>query len=451
MGGPPAGGRGPVGQQRCWRSSLGFAGVTWQWQKAEAAEKSAVAAEKQALTEKAVSDAVNHFLLDDLLATATPEKQLGRKITVDEVLQNASARIDGRFADQPEVAAAVRIVLGNSYRKLGEYGLAERHLAAGVDLFRKSRGNTDRGTLSAMSDRGLLLADERKWAEAIPLLRKVVADSREKRGPDDPLTIEATGRLALVLQDHGDLTEAESLFRETLPAARRILGPNDPRTLTILNSFGILLQARKKLSEAEGAFRSAADGRAKSLSQSHPDTLESLSNLAVVLKDQGRWKEARPLYERVLAEEVRILPPDHIDTLSTKNNLANVLRDLGEWDEALQKYDEAYEGFRRVLGPENPETLRLQSSLGAFYFFVGQRSKRPDLRTRGITILNAVLAIRRRGLPADHPDTLQTAHDLGFALIVQNELGEAEPLVKTTLAGRQKALGPATATRWKPR
>ena len=90
----------------------GFAGVTWQWRKAVAAEQvavgqrdRAVAAEKQARTEKAVSDAVNHFLLDDLLATATPEKQLGRKITVEEVLQNASARIDGRFANQPEVAA----------------------------------------------------------------------------------------------------------------------------------------------------------------------------------------------------------------------------------------------------------------------------------------------------------------------------------------------------------
>jgi serine/threonine protein kinase/tetratricopeptide (TPR) repeat protein len=427
----------------------GFAGVTWQWRKAEAAEQvavgqrdRAVAAEREVRTEKAVSDAVNHFVLEDLLSTATPEKQLGRKITVEEVLQNASARIDGRFADQPEVAAAIRVVLGNGYRKLGEFDPAGRHLAAGVELLRTNLGETHRDTLSAQSDRGLLLADQRNWSEAIPLLRKVVAHAQESFGPEDALTVDSTDRLALVLQEHGDMAEAQDLYTRALSTARRVFGPADPRTLTVLNDYGMLLQARKKLSEAEATYREAADGRAKSLAPSHPATLESLNNLAAVLSLEGRWKEARPVYEKVLAEKRRILPPDHIDLLATKNNFANVLRDHGEYEAALEYYDEAYEGFRRALGAENPATLKLQNSLGVFHFFVGQRTPRSDLMDRGITILEAVLAVRRRILPLDHPDTLQSAHDLGFALIVKNKLPEAESLLKTALAGRRKALGP---------
>ena len=45
-------------------------------------------------------------------------------------------------------------------------------------------------------------------------------------------------------------------------------------------------------------------------------------------------------------------------------------------------------------------------------------------------------------MPADHPDTLQTLTDLGYALIVQNKLDEAEPLLMEALAGRRKTLGP---------
>ncbi len=414
---------------------LGFAGITWQW-------RAAVAQRDRAVKAETATDAVNHFLVDDLLATATPEKQLGRKVTVEEVLQNAAARIDGRFADQPEVAADLRLALGNSYRKLGLFERADRHLTAGLDLRRKTLGDAHRDTLAAASDRGLLLADERKWDEAIPLLRQVVADARAKLGADDSLTLESNERLAVVLQQRGDAAEAESVFKETLDAARRVFGPADPRTLTVLNDFGILLEARKKLPDAEAAFREAADGRAKALAPTHPATLESLANLAVVLDDEGQWAKAKPIYQQVLAGKLRVLGRDHIDTLSTMNNLADLLERHGEPDAALPLFDDAYEGYRKVLGRDNPETLKVQNCLGEFYFRLGQRYHRREQEERAATIFAAVLEIRRRVLPPGHPDILQSAHALGAALMVLNKLDDAEPLLKEALAGRRTAVGP---------
>ena len=421
---------------------LGFAGVTWKWRAAEAAEQTAIAQRDRAIKAEAVTDAVNHFVLDDLLATATPEVQLGRKITVEEVLQNASARIDGRFADQPEFAASLRLVLGNSYRKLGKFELAARHLATGVDLRREYLGETHRDTLAAAADRGLLLADQHKWDEAIPLLRQVVGTARETVGPNDPLTIEATGRLALVLEERGDATEAEGLFKDSLAAARRSRGPTDPLTLTILNDYGMFLQARKQLPAAEAAFREAADGRAKALAPTHPATLESLSNLAVVLDNEGRWTEAKPLWTRLLEDKKKVLGREHIDTLSAMNNLADLLIRHNEPEAALPLFDEAYEGFRATLGADNPVTLRVQNNLGKFVFRLGQQTNRPDLRRRAETLLAAVLETRRRVLPPGHPDTLLSAHVLSSVLIVLNRLDEAEPLLKEALDGRRKTLGP---------
>jgi serine/threonine protein kinase/Tfp pilus assembly protein PilF len=421
----------------------GVAGITVQWREAVAQRDRAVAAEKQALTEKAVSDAENKFIVDDLLATATPEKQLGRKITVEDVLQNASARIDGRFTDQPQVAASLRLVLGNSYRKLGQFDPAKKHLAAAVDLRRRALGNDHRDTLAAESDRGLLLADVKNWDEALPLLRRVVTEARDKLGPSDLLTIEATERLALVLQQRGDNDESEKLFRETVELARGSLGADAPLTLTVLNDYGLVLLARNKLSEAEAAFREAAERREKALAPAHPETLESLNNLAAALDAEGKWVAAKDLYKQVLAEKKRVLGEQHVDTLYAMNNLAQLLDRHGETEEARVLLDEAYEGLRKTLGPENPSTLLVQNNLGMFSFLVGTRGERKELLDRSERILAAVLAIRRRVLPPDHPDTLQSENNLGVLLTRVNKLDDAEPLLKEALAGRRRVLGPA--------
>jgi serine/threonine protein kinase/tetratricopeptide (TPR) repeat protein len=422
---------------------LGFVGVTWQWHIAAAQRDRAEQAETATSSAKAATDAVNQFLTDDLLAyPALPEFAGGRKLTAEELLIEASARIKGRFVGQPLVAASVHLAIGNSFRQLSRFDLAYDHLTASLDLRRRHLGDTHRDTLEAASDRGLLLVELRKWNEAIPALRQVVAAARTNLRSDDPLTIKAIGRLALGLQDVGQMAEAEALFKEALDSARSALVPDDLQTLAILNDFGIQLQTRKKLAEAEAAFRFAADGRAKALGPTHPGTLESRQNLAVVLDDEGRWTEAKPLCEQVLADKQRVLGPDHIDTLSSENNLASLLERHGEWEAAFVLYDEAYEGFRKALGMDNPVTLRVQSNLGQFMFRFGMRASRPELLARAETILAAVLATRRRVLPANHPDTLQSAHDLGAALTMLGRFDEAEPLLTEALTGRRKALGP---------
>ena len=89
---------------------------------AEAQRDRARAAEARAKEEAAVAEAVNDFLRDDLLAEAAPERNArARKVTVEEVLGRAAARIGGRFGEQPRVEAAIRMTIGGTYRCLGDY------------------------------------------------------------------------------------------------------------------------------------------------------------------------------------------------------------------------------------------------------------------------------------------------------------------------------------------
>ena len=105
-------------------------------------------------------------------------------------------------------------------------------------------------------------------------------------------------------------------------------------------------------------------------------------------------------------------------------------------------YEEAYEGFRKNLGQTNPETLKAQNLLGLFYVRLGLRTGRRELGARAENLLKAVLDVRRREFPPDHLDTLQSANDLGGALVLWGRLDEAEPLLKEAIAGRRKNLGP---------
>ena len=52
------------------------------------------------------------------------------------------------------------------------------------------------------------------------------------------------------------------------------------------------------------------------------------------------------------------------------------------------------------------------------------------------------MAIRSSVLGDEHPDTLQSTHDMGYLLLIQGELEEAEPFILAALEARRRVLGP---------
>src|SRR5690606_36669918 len=85
----------------------------------------------------------NAFLTDDLLAAVQPSSAegRGRDVTMRAVLDEASRRIEGRFAGRPAVETALRTTLGTTYRELGEPAAAEPHLLRAVDVAREHHGD----------------------------------------------------------------------------------------------------------------------------------------------------------------------------------------------------------------------------------------------------------------------------------------------------------------------
>ena len=75
---------------------------------ADAALREAQAQARLAREQAAIAEAVNRFLNDDILAQVAPE-ELGREVSVRQVLDRAAARVDAEFAGQPAVRSTLRM------------------------------------------------------------------------------------------------------------------------------------------------------------------------------------------------------------------------------------------------------------------------------------------------------------------------------------------------------
>jgi eukaryotic-like serine/threonine-protein kinase len=96
--------------------------------------------------ESAVAQAVNDFLQNDLLAQASAATQSGPSakpdphLEVRTALDRAATRIGGKFDKQPEVEAAIRDTMGQTYMDLGLYPEARTQLQQALDLPPGARG-----------------------------------------------------------------------------------------------------------------------------------------------------------------------------------------------------------------------------------------------------------------------------------------------------------------------
>ena len=110
--------------------------------------------------EAAAAQAVNDFLQNDLLAQASAATQSGPSakpdpdLKVRTALDRAAVRITGKFDRQPEVEAAIRDTIGQTYMDLGLYPEARKQLERALDLHRRVLGAENPKTLKTMSRLG---------------------------------------------------------------------------------------------------------------------------------------------------------------------------------------------------------------------------------------------------------------------------------------------------------
>ncbi len=395
------------------------------------AEQQRAEAERQA----AIAQAVNDFLNNDLLAAAHPERQKGRDVTVRHVLDQAAQTIEGRFADQPLVEAAIRQTLGEAYHGLGAHEPAATHFERALSLRRTALGDADQLTALAMGRLGVTRMAMGQFAQAETLLVTALDLRQRALGEHDSRTLASMNHLALLYERQGRFQEQEKLLKRVLEHSSATCGENGKSIQAALSNLGDLYAERGRGDEAEPLLTQALELALRMYGAEHPETLITLNSLGKLHIEQGRYAEAESLCRRALEGRRRVLGDEHPRTLSSLNTLAVLYKRQARYAEAEPLYVETLAIKRRILGTEHPDTLVSLNNLGSLYATAGRYGDAEPL------FLEA-LAARRRGLGDDHPATLSSLRNLADLYRLMTRFEDAQPLAHEHFERTARARGP---------
>ena len=170
------------------------------------------------------------------------------------------------------------------------------------------------------------------------------------------------------------------------------------------------------------------------LGADHQHTLMAAHYLAWALWELGRYAESRDLNRDTLERHRSVFGEDHPDTLNSAHNLAMDLRMLGD-ARAARDLDQRHPGpLSPLAGPGSPQHVALRQQ-------PGRRPARAGRGAGGPRPGPGHTGARRHVLGHDHPDTLNSAHNLAMDLRMLGDAQAARDLDQDTLERRRHVLG----------
>ena len=399
----------------------------------------ATRAEAKSRNEAAIAQAVNDFLKNDVLSQASPFNQVGigrtpdPELRVRDALDNAALRVGTSFRSQPRVEVALRNVIGNAYRDIGQYEKSQSQLKAAQQI---TRGfpDDDPDQLLTLDSVARLQWAIGHYSEAETYFNQAVAGRAKTMGGDHPDTLASQFGLAQLYADEARYPDAELLLTRVLAVRREHLGERHRDTIESMRALGNLYVVLARYAEAEPLLEKAMELRSQALSPSHPDTLRCRENVASLYVAEGKYEKAEPLYVTALEAAKKTLGDDHFETLTYMGDLGLFYENEGRFAEAEPLLEKALAMRRLKMSDYHPYTLLAAAELAKLYISEGRLAEAEKLYTDALKVAPQVMQ-------TTHPDVLRLQNGLGALYRLQARYGEAETLLRRALDGWKGAFG----------
>lgn len=377
-------------------------------------------AEKETLRQTAITNAVNSFLIEDLLGSTDLENTTNPRVTLLELIDRAAENVDQRFADEPQIAAILHDTIADVYRTLGRYDEAFDHYEISKIMLIPLVGNEShpeapKTVRQLIRDQSVCRFRQRKLAESRELLEEYLRLSREARVSENEL-VPARMQLASQLNLEGKLLES---IKEQVALIEELSKLGDPKNKNLLQTkfnLGLSLYNVGQYQESIPLFE-------EFLSSLDPvETLNgasALTELAVSYQAVGRTAEAEKQLLRALGILEEILPPGHPQTLNTKARLASL------WDVIDEKIPDAIKLYREIIatGLTDDNQAREQAVVALHNLaLVLMTSNLPEAES----LIRRAIEERTKLFGDDHPQTVSSRYNLGLILRYQGKHPEAE-------------------------
>ncbi len=401
---------------------------------AVASEAAAVASEGRARSEAAAADEMVEILLEIFLAARPSDRSPG-SMTVGEVLDAASARIDTNFANDPlanvrltitmarvqgwlgrtkiardlseravsqclEIADAPVAVVAQARREfarqlfnLGDYQLSATQLELAESLL-SGRESTalERIAQWTLESKQALFQGELKRAEA--LLLESLELARALDPPSSRVERLIRSDLGFVVVLLGRFADAETWYRSALdvePAE----GENGSAAFAgVMAGLANALVRQGKLTEPEELLTRALSIQEARFGKEHPKlapTLASLAQLKIRLDDPAA---AGPLIQRVVSITRTFSSSDQAALVNAIGLQANFERSRGNLEVAWELYEEGFHKAREHFGQAHVTTLGLALNTGLVLLELEETEESLDLFEEYTPIAREALGLR---------------------------------------------------------
>jgi predicted Ser/Thr protein kinase len=378
----------------------------------------------------AEAESVTAFL-EDMLVSADPEQALGTKLSVAEVLDQASRAMPA--SELPDaVAARLLLVLSRAQMNLGAVARARPLLEAAAQRASKL-GAAGRADL-LLAEIYLANADLADGAHDAALAR--VRSLLEAAILAPELEVEARQVEAHALVVKGQHAVAIERLQALIALSTAELGAEHRASLTARHNLASTLQASGQLEAARQEAATTLAMRTQVLGRNHPETLHSLNLMAALNHGLGESGLAEQQMRELIGLRAEVIGAKHPSTLTTRRNLAVLLVQTGRREEALEQLLALYADAREALGVSAPQTLSLTQLLAYVYSALDRDQEAYELLRRTVDLQQAA------GGPGD-PSQLFARNDLGMTLL---DLGRPQAAVsefEALLAWAEPMLEPA--------
>lgn len=364
------------------------------------------------------AEQVTMFLMD-MFEASSPTENGGEILNARDMLERGEAEAE-KLEGYPEIKAQMYEVMGEIYRRLGQYDRSERLLRQSLSIRQDIYGNHHAETITTFDKLGLLLINKGEFFAADSLLSLALDIRKNHIQSTEPDMAETLSNLAYAKRRVGDTVNAEELYRRSLQIREAHLGRDHPLTIENMNSLGVVLHYKAKYRETEALFREILERRESLLSPIHPDVAISQNSLGALLMNLGNYEEADSLLNRALTVRRKLFGDDHPFVALTLNNLAISHLEQNKLAEATDYVNEAYRIRLEQLDEDH-------TSIAISRFTIAQlmlETNRPD---SALKLYDLAYQTFHDNLSPDHSFTARSMIGMGTAYLKKNDLEKAKP------------------------
>ena len=408
-----------------------------------AAQQEAVEQRELAVAEARRAKDITAFL-EDTFGLANPDITQTSGLTMKELLDRASEKVDASFVDQPEAEAAVRTAIGRAYASMGEPNRAMPHLYRAMQIREfivDSPPEELYETLWAFSStRGVDIGDRWNWRceRAFKLGLQIIGAQHEH-------IADALADAWISVTDLVDRESARHHRDAVIQLARERLASSDHVWRYVgdeMYTLGLRLEDVDRFDLAGPYLEEALDIRRRFLPETHTDIARALGKLSECYVATDRHEEGEALAREALELLERLLPGDHWYIAVNRSRLGASLVGRGRYQQAEPLLLESSQRIIGALGETSAWTLAVLNSLVRLYDAWDKPSEAALYRDRLVAALagsrNGLISLPyvRTVLDPRHAELLAHLEELTVA--IKEQRNDLEPTVDAVLDARRR-------------